>query len=130
MILKVVSPNPDSDSRLAYSQGIVASGETRTLYIAGQIGADASGAVSPDFAAQVRQAWNNLLAVLATAGMTVTDLAQVTVYMTDKSDFAAYAAVRGEFFGAHKPASTAVVVSALARPEWKFEVEAVAVAAR
>ena len=49
------------------------------------------------------------------------------VYLTKESDYAAYAALRGELLGAHKPASTLVVAAALAR--WKFEIEAIAVAA-
>jgi 2-iminobutanoate/2-iminopropanoate deaminase len=127
-MLKPVLPNPESDSRLAYSQGILARGETRTLYIAGQVGVDPAGVVAPLFEAQARQAWKNLLAVLAAAEMEVGDLAKVTVYLTQASDYAAYAALRGEFLGTHKPASTLVVVAALARPEWKFEIEAIAVA--
>jgi 2-iminobutanoate/2-iminopropanoate deaminase len=128
-MLEPVSPNPESDSRLPYSQGMLARGETRTLFVAGQIGIDAAGMVSPLFEAQVRQAWSNLLAVLAAADMAVSDLAKVTVYLTRESDYAAYAALRGELLGAHRPASTLVVAAALARPEWKFEIEAIAVAA-
>lgn len=127
-MLKPVLPNPESDSRLAYSQGILARGETRTLYIAGQVGVDPAGVAAPLFEAQVRQAWRNLLAVLAAADMKVSDLAKVTVYLTRESDYAAYAALRGEFLGTHKPASTLVVAKALARPEWEFEIEAIAVA--
>ena len=127
-MLEPVSPNPETDSRLAYSQGILARGETRTLFIAGQVGIDSAGLVAPLFEAQVRQAWSNLLAVLAAAKMEVGDLAKVSVYLTRASDYAAYAALRGEFLGTHKPASTLIVAEALARPEWKFEIEAIAVA--
>ena len=86
------------------------------------------GVVAPLFEAQVRQAWSNLLAVLAAANMELGDLAKVSVYLTRASDYAAYAALRGEFLGTHKPASTLIVAKALARPEWKFEIEAIAVA--
>jgi hypothetical protein len=54
----------------------------------------------------VRQAWTNLLAVLAAANMEMCDLAKVIFYLTKESDYAAYAALRGELLGAHKPAST------------------------
>ena len=124
-MLEPGSPNPESDSRLPYSQGILARGETRTLFVAGQVGIDAAGMVSPLFEARVRQAWSNLLAA---ANMVVSDLAKVTVYLTSESDYAAYAALRGKFLGAHRPASALVVAAALARPEWKFEIEAIAVA--
>ena len=93
-MLEPVSLNPESDSRLAYSQGILACAETRTLFIAGQVGVDPAGVVAPLFEAQVRQAWSNLLAVLAAANMEAGDLAKVSVYLTRASDYAAYAALR------------------------------------
>ena len=77
-MLEPVSTNQESDSRLAYSQGILTRGETRALFIAGQVGIDSAGMVSPLFEAQVRQAWTNLLAVLAAANVEMCDLAKVT----------------------------------------------------
>lgn len=128
-MLEPISPNSEADAKLAYSQGMVARGETRTLYISGQIGADAAGRIAPDFESQARQAWANLLGVLAAANMKVTDLIKVSAFLTDANDFPAYAKLRGEFLAGHKPTSTLLVVAALARPEWKFEIEAVAVTA-
>lgn len=127
-MLEPVSPNPTADAKLAYSQGMIAHGDTRTLYIAGQIGADADGHAAPDFETQARQAWANLVGVLAAAHMKVSDLIKVTAFLTDAGDYAAYAKLRGEFLGGHKPTSTLLIVAALAKPEWKFEIEAVAVA--
>lgn len=129
-MLESISPTPDTDSKLSYSHGIIAHGDTRTLYISGQIGADAAGRVAPDFAGQVHQAWSNLLGVLAAADMKVTDLVKVSAFLTDAADFSAYAQLRGQYLAGHKPTSTLLIVSGLARPEWKFEVEAVAVAAK
>jgi enamine deaminase RidA (YjgF/YER057c/UK114 family) len=126
-MLEPVSPNPATDSKLAYSQGIIAHGETRTLYIAGQVGADASGTVSPDFEAQARQGWSNLVGVLTAANMKVSDLIKVTAFLTNAADYPVYAKVRSEFLGGHKPTSTLLVVAALALPAWKFEIEGVAV---
>lgn len=126
-MLEPISPNPEADAKLAYSQGMVARGETRTLYISGQVAADAAGRIAPDFEGQVRQVWTNLLGVLAAANMKVTDLIKVTAFLTDANDFPAYAKLRGEFLAGHKPTSTLLIVSALAKPEWKVEVEAVAV---
>ncbi|AXK82024.1 RidA family protein [Pseudolabrys taiwanensis] len=126
-MLEPISPNPESDAKLAYSQGMVVRGETRTLYISGQVAADAAGQVAPDFEGQVRQVWTNLIGVLSAANMKVTDLIKVTAFLTDTKDFPVYVKLRAEFLSGHKPTSTLLVVSALARPEWKIEVEAVAV---
>jgi enamine deaminase RidA (YjgF/YER057c/UK114 family) len=127
-MLQPISANPETDRRLAYSQGMLSHGQTRTLFISGQVGVDRDGVVPASFEDQVRQAWANLLAVLGAADMKVGDLAKLTVYLTSQSDFASYAALRGEFLGSHKPASTAVIAAGLALPDWKFEIEAIAVA--
>lgn len=127
-MFETVSPNPEYDGKLPYSQGLIVRGETRTLYVAGQVGVDASGQAATDFETQARQAWTNLLDVLAKAGMRVQDLIKVTAFLTNAGDYAAYTKLRGEFLAGHKPTSTLLVVAGLARPEWKFEVEAVAFA--
>lgn len=129
-MLEPVSPNPTTDAKLGYSQGMIARGETRTLYIAGQVGADASGAIAPDFEAQARQGWSNLVGVLTAANMKVTDLIKVTAFLTSAADYPVYAKVRSEFLGGHKPTATLLVVAALALPTWKFEIEGIAVAAK
>lgn len=117
-----------ADARLPYSPGVLAAGPARTLYISGQVGIEPSGTVPESFEGQVRAAFANLEAVLAAAGMGLADLAKVTAYLTDPADYAAYGALRTELLRGHKPASTLVVAAALARPEWRFEIEAVAVA--
>lgn len=122
-----VSPNPAADAKLPYSQGMIAHGETRTLYIAGQVGLDATGNMPADFETQARQAFNNMLGVLKAADMKVTDLIKVTAFLTEEADYAAYGALRTEFLAGHKPTSTLLVVKALARSGWKFEIEGVAV---
>lgn len=129
-MLHPVSANPETDSKLSYSQGIVVHGELRTLYISGQIGVDPAGKIAPEFEAQARQAWVNLVEVLKAAKMSVSDLVKVSAFITDPGDYAAYAKVRGEFISGHKPASTLLVVAALARPEWKVEIEAIAAVAK
>jgi 2-iminobutanoate/2-iminopropanoate deaminase len=123
---QAISPNPETDSKLSYSQAILTEGHARTLFVSGQVGVAANGTAPDDFESQVRQAWANLLDVLAVAGMKVTDLTKISAFLTNADDYAAYAAIRGEFLGDHKPASTLLIVSALARPGWKFEVEAIA----
>ena len=54
------------------------------------------------------------------------DLVRLNTYLTDPADRAAYGAVRDRYVAAPPPASTLVVVRALARPEFKIEIEAIA----
>jgi len=109
----------------AYSNGILAQGTT--LHIAGQIGIDANGVAAPDVTAQCRQAWSNVQAILAEAGMTVENIVKTTIFLVDRADYAAFVAVRKEVLGQHKPASTLVYVSGLVKPEWKVEIDVTAV---
>ena len=64
--------------------------------------------------------------VLAAAGCAFDDVVKVTVYLTDVGDRTRINPVRQEVFGAVRPASTLVEVSALAIPGARLEVEAVA----
>lgn len=127
-VLSPVLATP-ADSALPYSPAVLASGPVRTLYISGQVGIDASGQVPANFEGQVRAAFANLEQVLAAAGMGLEDLAKVTAFLTDPADYPAYGPLRTELLKGNKPASTLVIAAALARPEWRFEIEAVAVAA-
>jgi enamine deaminase RidA (YjgF/YER057c/UK114 family) len=53
------------------------------------------------------------------------DLVRLNAYLTDPNDRADYMAVRDRHVAPPPPASTLLVVRALARPEFKIEIEAV-----
>ena len=122
----IVNPPSVATPAGPYSQGITVQGPGTWLHVAGQIGVNAQGVLQEGFEAQARQAWTNLVAVLAAAGMNVSHLVKVTTYLVDGADMSKLGPVRGAFLGDARPASTLVVVKALARPEWLFEVEATA----
>ncbi len=107
-----------------YSHGIAVSGAGTWLHIAGQIGVAADGSVPNDFEAQARQAWTHLVAVLRAADMDVSHLVKVTTFLIDGSDVRRLGPVRAAFLGEARPASTLLVVRALADPAWRVEVEA------
>jgi 2-iminobutanoate/2-iminopropanoate deaminase len=109
-----------------YSHGIELPPQARLLYIAGQLGIAADGKFAPDIAGQAEQAWRNLGTVLQAADMGYEDLVKVTHFLVRREDIPAYREVRAKFLGKHAPASTLLVISALARPEALIEVEAVA----
>lgn len=79
-----------------------------------------------DFEAQVRQVFENLRTVLEAAGAGLDAVVKLTVYLTDMSRLRDYTLIKGEFFRGEQPASTALGVTALARPEMMVEVEALA----
>lgn len=120
--------NPDGIAApvSAYSHAVEAPANARTLYISGQIGVNPDGSVSDSAEDQADRAWRNLLAILADAGMGVEDLVRTTTYITRAEDAPATRTVRTKHLGDYKPASTLLVVAALARPAYLFELEAVA----
>jgi 2-iminobutanoate/2-iminopropanoate deaminase len=108
-----------------YTDAVVA-GEL--LFVSGLIAVDRHGALvgGDDVAAQTRQVFENLRAVLDEAGCRFEDVVKVTVYLTDVDDRPKINPVRQEVFGDARPASTLVEVSRLVVPGAKVEIEAVA----
>ena len=96
------------------------------LFTAGAVGTDASGKVPADIRAQARNTFDNLKAVLATAGSDFNRVLKVTVYLTDMSEFEAMNEVYRTYFTGDLPARTTVGVAALARKEMRIEIEMVA----
>ena len=104
--------------------------EGKPMFIAGQVALDKSGNLvgRDDFAAQTEQVFQNLNAILAAAGGSFRDVVKLNVYVVDISGLPAYRDVRDRFVDVMSPpASTAVQVAALFRPEFLIEIEAVAV---
>lgn len=123
---RVINPSTVAAPLGPYSQGIASGGAGTWLHIAGQIGVAPDGQLADGFEAQARQAWTNLVAILAEAGMDVSHLVKVTTYLVRPDDLPLLGPIRGAFLGDARPASTLLVVRALARSEWLFEVEATA----
>ncbi|MGP1356676.1 RidA family protein [Roseicyclus sp.] len=126
---EAVNPPHLPDPRpFGYSTAVLAPAAGRLAFISGQGGQDATGGLSPDFAAQVAQACANLGAVLEALGAGPERVVKLTVYVVDH-DMAKLPvltrAVR-QMFGDHLPAQTLVGVPRLALDAMLFEVDAVA----
>jgi enamine deaminase RidA (YjgF/YER057c/UK114 family) len=136
-----VSESPHAGARIlhpatwapprGYSDGIVSSG--RFVVLAGQVGWSPALAKfeTDQFTAQVKQALQNVVALLAEAEAEPRHLVRLTWYVTDR---AAYGAERKEIgrayrevIGAHYPAMSVVFVSGLVEERAKVEIEATAV---
>ncbi len=112
-----------------YANGILT--HAGTLYIGGQIGWT-SGQVfeSHDFIGQMKQALENIAAVIEKAGGQIEDVTRMTWYVTDKKEYMARQSEIGKVyrsvFGHHFPAMTMVVVTELVEDEALLEIEATA----
>ena len=84
------------------------------------------GTVAEGIEAQTEVVWTNISRILAAAGMTMDNLVKINSYLIDPAHLAAFGGIRARYLGQARPASTLVVVAALARPQWLVEVEAIA----
>jgi len=113
-----------------YANGVAVSG--RQVFVAGMIGWDAQGAFhSDDLVAQVRQALQNVVEVLAEAGARPEHIVRMTWYLTDKREYLnrgkEIGAVFRELIGSFNAAMTAVQVVALIEDRAQVEIEVTAV---
>jgi len=100
---------------------------SNTIYIAGQVGRDASGNVVPGgIAEQARQTFENLRLTLLACGATLQDIVKLTLYLTNLQDMPVVASVRSQYLCPPMPASAAVEVANLA-PGILLEIEGIAV---
>lgn len=99
------------------------------LFIAGQTAVDAQGNIVGigDPAAQARQVFENITALLEAAGAGWQNVVKINSYVTDMRYSDAVREVRQRYIKDPPPASTSVQVVALARPQFLLEVEAIAV---
>ena len=121
-----INPWSWQDAR-GFTQAWLVCGAESVLVISGQGPLDAEGRLvgDGDFDAQARQTFDNLSAVLHQAGCTPADVVKVSLYLTDMTMLARYAAIKADYIVGAQPASTAIGVSALAMPGMLLEVEAV-----
>jgi reactive intermediate/imine deaminase len=126
MDLKRISTEPDPYEPYRISQGMRV-GEL--LFVSGQAAIDERGQLVGvgDFDAQAEQAFRNLERVLEAGGSSLRDVAKVTIFLTDMSNFARIVELRGKWFSEPYPADSIIQVSALALPELDIEIEAIAV---
>ena len=115
-----------------YANGVKATGEL--VFVGGMVGWDANERFPDGFVAQVRQALENIAAVLQAGGAQPQHVTRLTWYVRDIDEYlaarkelgAAYRAVMGDHF----PAMALVEVSRLVEPQARVEIEATAVVPR
>ena len=127
-MLRKHNPSAIAAAFSSYSLAVEAPAQARWLYVSGQVGVTPDGAFANGPEAQMEAAWRNVLAILDSAGMGAGDLVKVTAYLTRAEDTGLYRQVRDRMLGGAEPASTLLVISALAHPDWLVEIEAVAAA--
>ena len=122
--------NPPGLSKPTGYTHVVLAADGRTVYVAGQVAYDSTGALvgAGDFRAQAERVYANLRIALASAGATFSDVVKTTTYITDLANVATLREIRGKYLDpARPPANSLIPVATLARPDLLLEIEAVAV---
>ena len=108
---------PVTSDRLAPAIGPFSPGvlDGHAIYTSGQVAQDPQTGllIKGGVAAQTRQIFNNIEALLAAAGKTLADVIKVNVYLTDMNDFHEMNGVYASRFEQPYPARTTVAVRAL-----------------
>ena len=128
--LTIVNPqNLFDPTPNGYSTAVIVPANARVAYISGQGGQDGTGALSPDFAVQVEQAYANLRTALDALGARPDQVAKLTIFVVDHdmSKLGVLTENVKQMFGDTLPAQTLVPVPKLAIDPMLFEVEAVVV---
>jgi enamine deaminase RidA (YjgF/YER057c/UK114 family) len=124
--------NPDTIAKpVGYTHVVEPTFPGRIFFISGQLGLDIENKIvgAPgDFRAQAEQTFINLKNALAAVGADFSHVVKFNSYFTDIGHLGVFREVRDRCVDpAEPPASTAVAISALARPGALIEVEAIAV---
>ncbi len=111
-----------------YSHGVEVPAGKRLVLCSGQVGIRPDDSIPEDAGAQAELCFSNIAAILGEAGLSLSDVVRINAYVTDRAYLRAYMDVRDRLFSDPAPASTLMIVSGFARPEFKVEIEVIAAA--
>lgn len=125
---KTINPKILRPPLARYSHAVETAANLRFVICSGQLGIEASGAVPENAESQADMCFAAIAVILAEAGMGMRDVVRLNAYVTHADYLAGYMRSRDRHVASPPPASTLMIVSGLARPEFKVEVEAIAAA--
>lgn len=124
MSRRLISTGSPFEKTAGYSRAVI---DGEFAFVAGTTGYDYTTMTMPaDVTSQSRNCFKTIEAALKEGGFEMADIVRATYYVTDTSTIDAHFAVCGEVLGDIRPAATLLVVSALAKPEMKVEIEVTA----
>jgi 2-iminobutanoate/2-iminopropanoate deaminase len=97
------------------------------IYTSGQIPIDPkTGTMSDTIEAQTKQCFENIKAILETAGSSLSKVVKTVAFIKDMNDFAKVNDIYGQYFSENYPARSAVEVARLPK-DALIEIEAIAI---
>lgn len=124
---RAINPRRIAAPPARHSHAIVHQARAHRLVISGQVGRRPDGTVPGDLEEQMLTAWDNIQAILKEAGMIVSDLVKVSVFVTVPASVLVHRAVLERVLGGHAPVVNYMEINALAQPEFLVAIEAEAV---
>jgi 2-iminobutanoate/2-iminopropanoate deaminase len=121
-----IAPTSIAPPAARYSHAVLSTAPQRLLHTSGVVPVAPDGTVPSEVAEQAEVVWANIGAILAEAEMGVSDVVAITTYVVQGEEVGRVMEARDRAMAGHRPASTLVLVPALARPEWRVEIAAVA----
>jgi len=109
-----------------YSHAVEIPPGARVLELAGQVGCRPDGSVPEGAEAQAEVIFANIERVLAKAGMELSDLVKLNVFVVSREDLPAIRAARNRLIGKPAPALSLVLVAGLGQESWRLEVDGLA----
>jgi len=125
-MFKFLTPKTIKPPFARYSHGVEVPAGKRLVLCSGQLGIRPDDLVPDDAGEQAQLCFANIAAILGEAGLALSDVVRINAYVTDRAYLRAYMDVRDKLFADPAPASTLMIVSGFARPEFKVEIEAIA----
>ena len=121
---RLISSGSPFEKSWGYSRAIV---DGDMIFVSGTTGYDYATMTMPESVeAQARNIYKTIAGVLDEAGASLADVVRLQTFVTDQSYCEPALKIQGELFAAIRPAAAIYVVTAMARPEMKIEIEATA----
>ena len=125
-MFKFLTPKTIKPPFARYSHGVEVPPGKRLVLCSGQLGIAPDDEIPDDAGEQAELCFANINAILGEAGLTLSDIVRINAYVADRAHLRPYMDVRDRLFADPAPASTLMIVSGFARPEFKVEIEATA----
>lgn len=120
-----MTQRPIHPTGMSYSLACEITNPARLVFVSGQVPEDEAGNVPEDFRSQCLLVWKNIELQLKAAGMRLTDIVKITVFLSDRKYRQENSEIRQEVLGSHQPALT-VIIAGIYEEKWLLEIEAIA----
>lgn len=110
-----------------FSEAAIVQAGTKMLFTSGQVGVDKEGNVASTIEEQVELTWQNITRLLQDANTSTQNIVKATSYLTSSDYIEVFRTIRNKYAPELRACSTMLIVPALADPNFKVEVEIVAI---